>query len=434
MERSTRLAAHQEDAGSNPAGPSAAELASCLEVLEALRALPPEDPRYVEVERAAAHLTKSAKKKRRLARKRAARAADRALLLEPPAPPAPAARLHNQRRCFACQSGYRVVDADTPQLCPACSAHNRARLAEEVDLAGRRLLITGGRVRIGHATALRALRAGARVLVTTRFPRDAARRFAAAPDAAEWGERLEIQGLDLRDLPALLRFCEELRARSEPLEALINNAAQTVRLPEAERAELATREREPLAALPAELGSCLHPQAEPPSSPALLPRVLAAIPDANAWIQRLAEVSPLEVLEAQLINATAPALLLAGVEPLLLRSRFPDRHVVNVTSAEGWFARVRRPATHPHTNMAKAALNMLTLTAAPDYAARGIYLNAVDPGWVSPLDEEGTTRAGLGPPLRLEDAAARLLDPIARGVRGEPVSGLLLKDYRSVDW
>ena len=432
MQRSTRLAAHQEDAGSNPAGPSPAELARCLEVLEALRALPPDDPRYLEAERAAAHLTKSAKKKRRLARKRAARAADQALLREPPSSAAsPAPRLHNQRRCFACQGAYREVDADTPQLCPACSAHNRAHLAEEVDLSGRRVLITGGRVRIGHAAALRLLRAGARVLVTTRFPRDAARRFADAPDAADWGERLELHGLDLRDLPALLPFTDELRARGEPLEVLINNAAQTVRMPEAERAELVAGERQPLGL---ELAGWVRGEAEPPTSPALLPSTTSGLSEANAWVQRLAEVSPLEVLEAQLINATAPALLLAGVEPLLLRSPFPDRHVVNVTSAEGWFARARRPATHPHTNMAKAALNMLTLTAAPDYAARGIYLNAVDPGWVSPLDAEGKTRAGLGPPLRLEDAAARLLDPIARGARGAPVSGLLLKDYRSVDW
>src|SRR4030095_9785706 len=99
------------------------------------------------------------------------------------------------------------------------------------DLSGRVALLTGGRVKIGYQAGLKLLRAGAYLIVTTRFPRDSAARYAAEPDFAEWGDRLEIYGLDLRHTPSVEAFCREMLATRERLDFIINNACQTVRRP-----------------------------------------------------------------------------------------------------------------------------------------------------------------------------------------------------------
>jgi hypothetical protein len=43
--------------------------------------------------------------------------------------------------------------------------------------------------------ALRLLRDGAHTTVTTRFPHDAVRRFAAMPDSGDWLHRLRVVGI-----------------------------------------------------------------------------------------------------------------------------------------------------------------------------------------------------------------------------------------------
>jgi NAD(P)-dependent dehydrogenase (short-subunit alcohol dehydrogenase family) len=141
----------------------------------------------------------------------------------------------------------------------------------------------------------------------------------------------------------------------------------------------------------------------------------------------------------QLVNTVAPFLLNGHLKPLLLRSPHPDRHIVNVSAVEGQFSRGEgKTAFHPHTNMAKAALNMMTRTSAADYARDGIYMNSVDPGWFSnenPEDKRLRMEAeGFSAPLDSVDGAARVYDPIVRGVQGQPVSGQFLKNYRSVPW
>jgi len=346
-------------------------------------------------------------------------------------------------RCHICGDAYREMDARYHRLCPPCAQENHFRREQRVDLSGRIALVTGGRIKIGHATALRLLRQGARVVATTRFAHDAAHRFAGEADFAAWRDRLEIHALDFMDPRRVLNFAESLSEHLPWLDILINNAAQTVKRPADFYAPALAREQAALPPGAARVLALEHSQGEngqiilPP-----LPLDRHGQPrdsrTENSWSLRLHEVPPAELLEALLVNSAAPALLTAVLKPLLQRSPFPHRFIVNATGLDGRFEAPGKSSRHPHVNMSKAALNMLTRTAAADYAASGIYMNSVDTGWVS--DEapapmaEARAAAGWTPPLDESDAAARLCAPIVDGLTGEPSFGLLLRHYHPCPW
>src|SRR5690606_125763 len=141
----------------------------------------------------------------------------------------------------------------------------------------------------------------------------------------------------------------------------------------------------------------------------------------NSWRMLMADVPTVELLEVQLINAVAPFILNARLKPLMLRTPNRDKHIVNVSAVEGQFYRNAKTTRHPHTNMAKAALNMMTRTSATDYHNDGIHMNAVDTGWVTDEDPEPVaarkTRVHrFHPPLDIVDGAARIVDPIIHGM------------------
>jgi NAD(P)-dependent dehydrogenase (short-subunit alcohol dehydrogenase family) len=146
------------------------------------------------------------------------------------------------------------------------------------------------------------------------------------------------------------------------------------------------------------------------------------------------------MLEVQLVNAVAPFILCSQLKPLMMRDRTDRKHIVNVSAMEGVFSRRTKTDKHPHTNMAKAALNMLTLTSAPDYAKSGIFMNAVDTGWVTDEDPASiVTRKqaeqDFHPPLDIVDGAARVCDPFFSGLNtGSHLWGKFLKDYFPSDW
>jgi NAD(P)-dependent dehydrogenase (short-subunit alcohol dehydrogenase family) len=467
-----------------------ADLAACLRVLERMHEVPEDHPDHVQVRRATAKMFKAVKKHRRLEIRSAITEADKAVVaatatgspnriddetqgiqLVSNVAGAIAGTLITARSCYMCKQKYQTVDAFHHQLCPDCAALNHARRHARTDLTGRRALLTGGRAKIGMYIALRLLRDGAHTTITTRFPNDAVRRFTAMHDSADWLHRLRIVGIDLRD-PAQVVALADSVAEQGPLDILINNAAQTVRRSPGSYALLAAAESAPLpaGALPDLLTfdhtSDAHPAAlagslsEHPTAHALTALALTAgsaspdrialqtaidagglVPDlhsVNSWTQRVHEVDPLELLEVQLCNMTAPFILVSRLRPVMAAAAARRKYIVNVSAMEGQFGRGYKGPGHPHTNMAKAALNMLTRTSATEMLSDGILMTSVDTGWITDERPHPTkmrlAEEGFHAPLDLVDGAARVYDPIVRGELGEDVYGCFLKDYAPAAW
>ncbi|MGO0575315.1 SDR family NAD(P)-dependent oxidoreductase [Ornithinimicrobium panacihumi] len=491
--------AYPEGSGVDPT-----DLATTLRVLGSLHELPAGHPDIQEVKRAAGAMYKKIRKTRRAEARRSERAPllahDEALLART-ATGSPEriddetrgirleaeghgiiGELKIPRGCYICHEKYTRVDAFYHWLCPACAQKSHAKRDQRTDLRGRRALLTGGRAKIGMHIALRLLRDGADLTITTRFPRDAARRFAELADSPGWLDRLTIVGIDLRDPTQVVALADEVAAGG-PLDILINNACQTVRRSPGAYAHLVEGEQQPLEGMGSHPGprmltfdriSDAHPaalagtlrtgSAELPHTLDVATMALSAgsaslaayrdgtaidagglLPDlvtSNSWTQHVDEVAPLELLEVQLCNSVAPFLLVSRLRPSLraaVQQGARRAYVVNVSAMEGQFSRRYKGPGHPHTNMAKAALNMLTRTSAGEmFETDKILMTAVDTGWITderPHQQKLDIAAeGWHAPLDLVDGAARVYDPIVRGEAGEDLYGCFVKDYEPSAW
>ena len=483
-------------------GVAPSDFETFLRVLDQVAVLPQQHPQHTAARRATAALYSAAKKHRRDEKRRMISEADAAVVaatatgspgriddetngvpLSSGTTAATAGTLLRPRPCYVCKQDYTIVDAFYHQLCPTCAAQHHAKRDARTDLTGRRALLTGGRAKIGMYIALRLLRDGADLTITTRFPRDAVRRFSAMADAADWLHRLHVVGIDLRDPAQVVALADRVAAQG-PLDILINNAAQTVRRSPGAYSRIADAETAPLTAelegMVTTFGhtSDAHPRALAGSvseltSPALaieraaraaaddlvaqsltaeaasLERLVAGtsidagglIPDvghANSWVATVEQVDPMELLEVQLCNQTAPFILISRLRPALAASPARRTYIVNVSAMEGVFSRAYKGPGHPHTNMSKAALNMLTRTSATEMLTDGILMTAVDTGWITDERPHHTkvrlAEEGFHAPLDLVDGAARVYDPIVRGEAGEDLSGCFLKDYARSPW
>ncbi|MEM8735219.1 MAG: SDR family NAD(P)-dependent oxidoreductase [Planctomycetota bacterium] len=430
-------------------------------------------------------------------------------------------KLEVARNCYICKSDYHDLHFFYDSMCPGCAEFNWMKRNQSADLSGRYALLTGGRVKIGFEAALKLLRTGANVVVTTRFPRDAAKRFAEVEDCETWQSRLQLYGLDMRHTPSVEALARHLNETLPRLDFIFNNACQTVRRPPAYYQHLMDsengsehllsgpeeswlREYQNLLASSAasraqstgigdgentnpnsnrntanrntignprssELGrgdetgqtfdgeliglmqaasmSQLHLTEQDDQPEDLFPtgqydrdQQQVDLRGKNSWRLKLDEVATVELLEVHLVNAVAPYILNARLKPLMVQTPGHDKHVVNVSAMEGIFYRAFKRDTHPHTNMAKAALNMMTRTSAADYIRDGIHMNSVDTGWITDEDPIEITKRkneerGFSTPLDCVDAAARICDPVFHGVNsGEHTWGKFLKDYQVSNW
>ncbi|MGA7397889.1 MAG: SDR family NAD(P)-dependent oxidoreductase [Solirubrobacterales bacterium] len=475
------------------------ELETALRVIGQLDRVPVEHPDSVRLQQATAGLYKSVRRRRKLQKRQEQLEHDAAITaltataapgriddeteglpLVSEAKGAIAGVLIEPRACYICKKSYREVDAFYHQLCPECSSFNHSRRDARTDLSGKRALLTGGRAKIGMYIALRLLRDGAHTTITTRFPNDAVRRFKAMEDSADWIDRLEIVGIDLRDPGQVVDLADSVAARG-PLDILINNACQTVRRTPDAYAHLISAEAAPPPAgflppvttfsrngdlQPGQLPSTTSDGEEDfwaPTPHALTAMALSAgsasfelteaeraidagglvpdLVDTNSWIQTVNEVDPIELLEVQLCNMTAPFILIGRLRDSMASSSARRTYVVNVSAMEGQFSRGYKGPGHPHTNMAKAALNMLTRTSSQEMLEKdGILMTAVDTGWIT--DERPHTmkkrladeEEGFHAPLDLVDGAARVYDPVIRGELGEDIHGVFLKDFEPSPW
>lgn len=403
--------------------------------------------------------------------------------------PRPERVLKSARNCYVCKAEFTKLHFFYDLMCADCADFNYRKRYQSTPLHGMVAVITGARLKIGYQATLMMLRAGARVIATTRFPVDAATRFSREADFAEWGHRLEVYGLDLRHVPSVELFSRYLTTTLDRLDILINNAAQTVRRPPGFYSHLMEGETVPFANLSptvqkllASAEHCKSQLGPEPSDSAQLVAWRSSVPgiglrasallsqipysyegatdaeeifprgaldcdlqqvdlrETNSWRLKLTDVAAPEMLEVQLVNAVAPFVLCSKLTPLMSRDFTGQKHIVNVSAMEGKFHRFKKADRHPHTNMAKAALNMLTHTSASDLEKKGIYMNAVDTGWVT--DEDPIALSTLKqevhdfqPPLDIVDGAARVCDPFFDGIlTGKHWCGKFLKDYKPIDW
>lgn len=476
-------------------------LAVCLSVLDELDKLDVDHPDAIVVRRATAGIYRTVKQRRRQERRAAKTANDKAVTEATATGSAQriddetegilpssvteegriAGILQRPRSCYVCKTRFVEVDYFYHQLCQPCAALNRAKRDASADLTGKRALLTGGRAKIGMYIALRLLRDGAHTTITTRFPKDAIRRFKAMEDSAEWMHRLEVVGIDLRDPAQAVALADQM-AEAGPLDILINNATQTVRRLPSAYAALVEGEGAPLPAgeLPAhhvigafnsgavgELGAAAalpvgvsgleaqkvadlalvagnasiarHLDGTAIDAGGLVPDVV----DTNTWVQSIEQISPVELLETQLCNYTAPFILISKLRSSMAeaarKASSGRAYVVNVSAMEGVFSRGYKGAGHPNTNAAKAAMNMVTRTSGEEmFQTDGILMTSVDTGWITDerphFDKLRLAEAGFHAPLDLVDGAARVYDPVVRGEAGEDLYGCFLKDYAPANW
>jgi len=441
------------------------EWETCMKVLEALKPDPFENPDNDRLKMLVTDIHRQAKKQQKKTNAHERREHDKSLVKNTvvvnnanhlttqftftPDNRPEFTNLQNSRFCYCCNARYTQLHFFYHRLCPDCATLNYEHRTRQHNFSGYNVLITGGRIKIGYAVVLQFLRSGANVLLTTRFPALALEQLKNEPDYVTWQKSLTIYGLDLRNLHAVDHFISFCKTHFTCLDILVNNAAQTIKYPADYYQPLIAREHQLLLQnptnqitandTPVTAGQNTLPMHE--GFELQINRFGQPVDyrEQNSWNATLTDVGLEELLEVNLINQISPYRMIAGLKPLMVNNKHADRFVINVTSSEGLFNYPHKTIHHPHTNMTKAALNMLTRTTAAEFIKDDIYMTAVDVGWVSTGAAESKRAAQFDqlkiPPLDPLDGAMRIIHPITSVLSGDKsLFGVLLKDYKITNW
>ncbi|KAI9866230.1 MAG: hypothetical protein M1823_009173, partial [Watsoniomyces obsoletus] len=120
----------------------------------------------------------------------------------------------------------------------------------------------------------------------------------------------------------------------------------------------------------------------------------------SSWVQSIFEIPYEDVMSAHAVNTFVPLILCRELLPFMgfdgtspyPPSTKPQGYIINVSSREGIFEdgtkSTAKRGKHVHTNMSKAALDMITETeAAVAWQKRRVAMNTVDPGYMSAAPE-----------------------------------------------
>ena len=402
-------------------------------------------------------------------------------------------------RCYICKEKLLLdnIHKFYGNLCTKCGDHNYSFREIKLDLSGRIAIVTGGRVKIGYYIGTKLLSYGCKVIITTRFPKDSLFKYQQDPDYEKWKDNLIIYPIDFRIFESTIKFINYIKENFTHIDILINNAAQTLRrsssyykyllpieatgankesykeiikedyistqYPNSSLEKKVNKEEMLNSLIPLDNQKSFDYQEILPLSVITSqikimeekhqPSVTMMGSDGqpydftggkNSWNFEFDEIPFQEFTEVQIINAWTPYYLCSKLKPLMEKSPFQDKYIVNVTAVEGIFNHYKR-TTHVHTNMAKAALNMFTRTCGKYLKNVGIYMTCVDTGWVSYMDEmnklidenekENFRKEFTNVPLDELDGAMRVLQPIIEGIKNKNyLYGVLLKDYATSVW
>ena len=397
------------------------------------------------------------------------------------------------RNCYICKEklGLENIHAFYGNLCKKCRTM-------KLDFSGRIAIVTGGRVKIGYYIATKLLSYGAKVLITSRFPKDTLFKYQQDPEYEKWKNNLIIYPIDFRIFESTIKFVKFINENFPHVDILVNNAAQTIRRtasyykyllptetkelnPDDEKKvikndyinlqkQLTEGDKNKNTKKQIETSLISLVNNKNPEYKEILPLSVIASQirimeekeqphvtvmggdgqpydfsqGKNSWNFEFDEIPFQEFTEVQVINTWTPYYLCVKLKPLMLQSPYQDKYIVNVTSVEGIFNHFKR-SSHVHTNMAKAALNMFTRTCGTYLKDMGIYMTCVDTGWVSPMNEMNSLldknkkksyeNEFVNVPLDELDGAMRVLHPIIEGIKNKNyLYGILLKDYIKSPW
>ena len=384
-------------------------------------------------------------------------------------------------KCYICKEKLlpEKIHKFYGNMCTKCGEYNYSYRTLNLDLSGRIAIVTGGRVKIGYYIGLKLLSYGCKVIITTRFPKDSLFKYQQDPYYEKWKNNLIIYPIDFRIFESTIKFINYIKENFSHIDILINNAAQTLRrsssyykyllpietieineennkkiittdyisilksnskimsnkqellnslIPLENKKYLDFNEILPLSVITSQLKIM-----EEKYQPSITMIGTDGQPydftgGKNSWNFEFDEIPFQEFTEVQIINAWTPYYLCSKLKPLMEKSPFPDKYIVNVTVVEGMFNHYKR-TTHVHTNTAKAALNMFTRTCGKYLKNNGIYMTCVDTGWVSYMDEmnklvndnkkEIFENKFTDVPLDELDGAMRVLQPIIEGIKNK---------------